>query len=384
MLPGTGGLTRLSDKRHVRRDLADVFCSTEEGVRGHKALDWALVDEVVPNSRFDEAVTARAREFAAKSARPGATGIHLPKVRRDISGDLIRYSHLNVEIDRTNRRATLEIVAPTAPAAASLDALHAEAAETCMLACARDLDDAILHLRFNETDLGVLIFKATGDPAVLRAHEDFLFANRDSWLAAEILLYWKRVLKRIDLTARSMIALIEPGSCFAGILAELLFAVDRTYMADGKFEGDNRPPAEITLTQANFGPLPMSNDLTRLQTRFWGNDGTAEALKSHQNTPLNAETAHSLGLVTFAYDDIDWNDEIRVFLEERASFSPDALSGMEANLRFAGVETMETRIFGRLTAWQNWVFQRKNAVGETGALKSYGSGMRAKFDRNRV
>lgn len=384
VLPGTGGLTRVSDKRHVRRDLADVFCSSEEGVRGKKAKDWALVDEVVPNSRFDQVVAQRAKEFAQKADTGDVAGIALPIIARSIDGNLIKYDTLTVEIDRNRRTATLEITAPKNAPPKTLAQLQKQGADNWLLACARQLDDAILHLRFNEIDIGILIFKATGDPATVAAHERFLFENNSNWLAREILLNWKRVLKRIDLTSRSMIALVTPGSCFTGILAELLFAADRSYMADGAFEGDNRPPAEITLTQANFGPLAMSNGLTRLETRFWGNDGVAAGMTDRQNHPLDAQAAHALGLVTFALDDIDWDDEIRVFLEERASFSPDALTGMEANLRFAGVETLETRVFGRLTAWQNWIFQRPNAVGEDGALQRYGSGMRAKYNKDRV
>ena len=253
-----------------------------------------------------------------------------------------------------------------------------------MLRAARELDDAIMHLRLNELETGVLIFKATGDAATLMAHERFLLDNRDDWLANEILLYWKRVLKRIDVTSRSLIALAEPGSNFAGTLAEILFAVDRSMMADGAFEGDNRPPATITLTDVNFGLYPMANDLTRLETRFLGTPERVEEAKGHRGEALEAEAASELGLVTFALDDIDWDDEIRVFLEERASFSPDAMTAMEANLRFAGPETMETRIFGRLTAWQNWIFQRPNAVGETGALQRYGTGIRGAFDMRRV
>ncbi|NOX41395.1 MAG: benzoyl-CoA-dihydrodiol lyase, partial [Alphaproteobacteria bacterium] len=238
--------------------------------------------------------------------------------------------------------------------------------------------------RFNEIETGLILFKTTGDATLLGDHEAFLLANRDHWLAREILLYWKRVLKRVDLTSRTLIALVEPGSCFCGVLAELLFAVDRSYMADGAFDGDNRGEAVIMLTQANFAPFPMSNDLTRLETRFLGAPEAVKTAEAQVNTPLLAEDADKLGLITFALDDIDWDDEIRVFLEERTSFSPDALTGMEANLRFAGPETMETRIFGRLTAWQNWIFQRPNAVGKNGALQSYGSGQRGKFDRRRV
>ena len=386
VLPGTGGLTRVTDKRRVRRDRADVFCSMEEGVRGGRALDWNLVDEVVPNSRFEEAVAARAAAFAsANKARGAVKGVPLPTLERTQAADgSLGYSTLDVAISRDQGLATLTLTGPDEAAPNSVSDLVNQGAATWMLRAARELDDAILHLRFNEPEIGVLIFKTAGDAENLLAHEALILANQDNWFAREILLYWKRILKRVDMTSRSLVALVEPGSCFAGILAELLFAVDRSYMAEGAFEGDNRPVAAITLSDANFGPLPMGNDLTRLQTRFLGTPDAVDAAKEHVAQPLEADEADALGLVTYAFDDIDWEDEIRVFLEERASFSPDAMTGMEANLRFAGPETMETRIFGRLTAWQNWIFQRPNAVGQSGALKSYGSGHRAKFDRKRV
>ena len=386
VLPGTGGLTRVTDKRKVRRDHADVFCSIEEGVKGRRAKDWRLVDDVVPNTKFAETVAARAREYAAKSKRPAdAKGIALTPLTRDISEDgSVTYSSVEVEIDREKRIARLTVHGPDAPAPDSVEALHAEGAESWMLRAARELDDAILHLRNNELEIGVIVFHTQGDPALVAAHEAFLLDNRDDWLANEILLYWKRVLKRVDMTSRSLAALIEPGSCFAGPLAELAFAADRSYMADGEFEGDNRPVATLTLTKGNFGPYPMSNDLTRLETRFLGEPASVGAAEERIGEALEADAASELGLVTFAPDDIDWEDEVRIFLEERASFSPDALTGMEANLRFAGPETMETRIFGRLTAWQNWIFQRPNAVGESGALQRYGTGLRGEFDMKRV
>ena len=252
------------------------------------------------------------------------------------------------------------------------------------LRLARELDDAILHLRFNEAEIGVVLFKTAGDPARVVAHDALLEASADHWLSREILLYWTRVLKRVDLTARSLVALIEPGSCFAGSLAELAFAADRTFMAEGRFEGDNRPEATLTLSPANFGRHLMSNGLSRLATRFLGEPESLDEASRHIGRPLGAEAAEALGLVSAIYDDIDWDDEVRIFLEERASFSPDALTGLEANLRFAGPETMESKIFGRLTAWQNWIFQRANAVGEAGALRRYGSGRKADFSRERV
>ena len=386
VLPGTGGLTRVTDKRKVRRDLADVFCCIEEGVKGQRAVEWRLVDEAVPNSRFDAIVAERAKEFAERSNRqPGVRGIALKPLARSFGDDgSIAYSTIEVELDRALNAATITIAGPTGNAPRSVEELLGQGDQTWMLRCARELDDAILHLRINELEIGILKFAAQGDPGKVVAHERLLLDNRHDWLANEILLYWKRVLKRIDLTSRSLVALIRPGSCFAGTLAEILFAADRSYMAEGKFEGDNHPAATLTLTEANFGPHPMSNGLTRLETRFLGTPEKVAEAKAKTGLKIEAEQAREMGLVTFAFDDIDWDDELRIFLEERRSFSPDALTGMEANLRFAGPETMETRIFGRLTAWQNWIFQRPNAVGEKGALQRYGSGIRGEFDRRRV
>ncbi|MCU9836460.1 2,3-epoxybenzoyl-CoA dihydrolase [Ruegeria sp. WL0004] len=386
VLPGTGGLTRVTDKRKVRRDLADVFCSVEEGVKGQRAVDWRLVDEIAPNSKFDEVVQERAREFAAASAKPsGLTGIELtPLDRRFDEGGSVTYSSVEVAIDREGGRATLTITGPSDPAPASVAELQGQGAQAWILRAARELDDAILHLRLNERQIGTLVFKTQGDPTAVLAHEALLLANRDNWLANEILQYWKRVLKRVDMTSRSLVAIVEHGSCFAGPLAELLWAVDRSYMMLDEFEGDNRPLATITLSEGNFGSYPMGNDLTRLQTRFLGTPETVDTLRGHVGEALEAAEAEQLGLVTYAYDDIDWEDEVRIFLEERASFSPDAMTGMEANLRFAGPETMETRIFGRLTAWQNWIFQRPNAVGPDGALQRYGTGVRGDYNMERV
>jgi benzoyl-CoA-dihydrodiol lyase len=385
VLPGTGGLTRVTDKRKVRRDLADVFCSVEEGVKGKRAAEWNLVDEVVPNSRFDEIVAERARTFAARATKKGGPGVALtPLIRKFSCNGAVTYSTVEIMIDRKPGVATIAISGPTEPPPADTDALHAEGAQTWMLRCARELDDAILHLRLNELEAGVVKFRSQGDPALVIAHERLLLENTEDWFAREILLYWKRVLKRIDLTSRSLVALVEPGSCFAGTLAEILFAADRSYMAEGRFEGDNRPVATAVLSEANFGPHPMSNDLTRLETRFLGAPEKIESAKARIGAPLLANDAYDMGLVTFAFDEVDWDDEIRVFLEERASFSPDAMTGMEANLRFAGPETMETRIFGRLTAWQNWIFQRPNATGDKGALKRYGTGVRGEYDMRRL
>ncbi len=385
VLPGTGGLTRVTDKRKVRRDLADVFCSIEEGVRGKRAKDWRLVDEVFPNSSFDEKVAERARELAEQSDKADADkGIELTPLNRSFSDDGVTYSSVEVTLDREQGRALILIKGPDGEAHGDMDAFTAEGAENWILRCARELDDAILHLRNNEKQLGLIEFQTQGDPEKVIAHEALLLANKDHWLANEVLQYWKRVLKRIDMTSRSLVAIVEHGSCFAGVLAELLWAVDRSYMMLEEFDGDNRPLATVTLSDGNFGPYPMSNDLTRLETRFLGAPEQVEKLKSSIGEALEADDAEELGLVTYAYDDIDWEDEVRLFIEERASFSPDAMTGMEANLRFAGPETMETRIFGRLTAWQNWIFQRPNAVGEGGALQRYGSGQRAKYDMERV
>ena len=386
VLPGTGGLTRVTDKRRVRRDLADVFCSLEEGVKGQRAVDWKLVDEVVANSKFDAAVQDRARAFSDASDKPsGQTGIALTPLQRQFSGDgSVTYSTVEVAIDRDQGRATITINGPEGEAPASTDALQAQGAEAWILRAARELDDAILHLRLNERKLGLLVLRTQGAAEQVLAHEKLLLDNADHWLANEILHYWKRVLKRVDMTSRSLVALVEHGSCFAGPLAELLWSVDRSYMMLEEFEGDNRPLASISLSDGNFGTYPMGNDLTRLETRFWGDPDAATALKDRTGEALEADEAEELGLITYAFDDIDWEDEVRIFLEERASFSPDAMTGMEANLRFAGPETMETRIFGRLTAWQNWIFQRPNAVGENGALQRYGTGIRGDYDMERV
>jgi benzoyl-CoA-dihydrodiol lyase len=384
VLPGTGGLTRVSDKRRVRRDHADVFCTTEEGVKGKRAVEWRLVDAVVPGSKFDEAITARAKEFAAQSGRAtSGSGIKLTPLTRKFTDDGIECGTLAVELDRAARIATIHVRGPAAPPA-SAEAMVALGAEFWPLKLARELDDAILHIRLNELDIAAIVFKSSGDPNEVLAYDRFLDANAQHWLVREIRLLWKRVLKRVDLTSRSLVTLIEPGSCFAGTLAELPLASDRSYMLIGRRNGDNKPPAAVALDEANFGPYPMANGLTRLASRFLAAPADLERAKAERGKLIDAETAQRLGLVTFALDDIDWDDEVRVFLEERASFSPDALTGMEANLRFAGPETMESKIFARLTAWQNWIFQRPNAIGEDGALKRYGSGHKPAFDTRRV
>jgi len=385
VLPGTGGLTRVTDKRKVRRDRADVFCSTEEGLRGAKARDWRLVDEVVPPSKWDEAVRARARDLAQRSDRPaGAKGISLTPLQRQIDGDRVSYSHVDIAIDRARGTATVTVRGPSQSVPASLDAAHALGAAFWPLAVARELEDAILHLRTNESAIGVVLLKTDGEAQAVLDHDALLIAGEGDWLLREIRHYLKRVFKRIDVTPKTFIALIEPGSCFAGTLAELVFASDRAMMLIGTREGDNRAPAAIVLSEANFGLYPMGNGLTRLQARFLGEPETLDTAKAKIGARLEAEAADDLGLVTFAREDFDWDDELRVMVEERASQSPDALTGMEANLRFAGPETMETKIFGRLTAWQNWIFQRPNAVGEQGALKLYGSGVKPTYAKDRV
>jgi benzoyl-CoA-dihydrodiol lyase len=385
VLPGTGGLTRVTDKRKVRRDRADVFCSIEEGIRGTRAVEWRLVDEVVPNSKWKDVVAARAKEIAAKSDRPkGAKGITLTPIDRKLDKDKVSYSHVDIEIDRERGLATVTVRGPSGAAPASVEAAHALGAKFWPLTVARELEDAILHLRTNEAVIGVVLFRTDGNAEAVLAHDDFLSRANGDWLMREIRHYLKRVLKRVDVTAKSFIALIEPGSCFAGTLAELAFAADRSLMLIGTREGDNRKPAVITLGAANFGFYPMGNGLTRLQTRFLGEPDTLTGLKGKTGVAVEGEEAAALGLVTAAYEDFDWDDELRVMLEERTSFSPDAMTGMEANLRFAGPETMETKIFGRLTAWQNWIFQRPNAIGEQGALKLYGSGVSPTFNKDRV
>jgi benzoyl-CoA-dihydrodiol lyase len=385
VLPGTGGLTRLVDKRKVRRDLADVFCTIEEGMKGPRSVEWRLVDEIVPTSKMEARVRERASEMAQTSDRPdGVAGIELTELERRLNDNEIQYPFLAVRLDRALRTVKLTVQGPDRGPPADLDGALRQGAQFWPLALLRALDDALLHLRFNEPELGILIIKTEGDPDQVEAFDQFLHQHSDHWLIREILLYAKRTFKRLDVTSRSTFALVEPGSCFAGFLAEFLFAVDRSYMLDGQFEGDAQPAPGIRLTASSFGPMPMANDLTRLETRFLGEPQSYQQAQSLIGQSLDAGAALAAGLITFAPDDIDWEDEIRLLLEERASFSPDALIGMEANLRFAGPETMETKIFGRLSAWQNWIFQRPNAVGENGALKRYGTGHRPEYDKQRV
>ncbi len=385
VLPGTGGLTRVTDKRKVRRDHADVFCTTEEGVKGKRAVDWRLVDEVVAAPKLEDVVATRAKEFAAKSDRPsGLQGVALTPLLKKWDGDTCEYQSVTVAIDRAARIATITLRGPENPPPVTLEEMQKLGAEFWPLRLARELDDAILDLRTNEGDVAVIVFKSEGDPEQVLAYDAFLAANQANWLAREIRLYWKRVLKRVDLTSRSLVAIVEPGSCFAGTLAEIPFACDRSYMLIGQLNGGNRAPAAIALSEANFGAYPMSNGISRLESRFLEDSASLDKAKAATGKMLDAEEAEKLGLVTFAFDDIDWDDEIRIFLEERASFSPDGLTGLEANLRFGGPETMESKIFARLTAWQNWIFQRPNAVGEEGALRRYGTGQKPVFDTRRV
>jgi benzoyl-CoA-dihydrodiol lyase len=390
VLPGTGGLTRLVDKRKLRRDRADVLCTLVEGIKGKRALEWGLVDELAPLSRLEETARTRAREFAARSDRPrDGKGIRLDPLNREFKGEAIRYDHLNVEFDREAGTATLTIHAPETPLPDGTKGIEEAGCRFWPLSVARQLDDAILHLRHNEPEIGSWIFRTRGEMERVAEADRILLENAGDWRVREITLYWKRVLKRIDVSARSLFALVEPGSCFVGSLLELVLAADRSFMLEGTMggkegEGGNLAPARMRLTGMNFGPLPMGNGLSRLATRLLGEPGRLAALEEAIGTDLDARAAAAAGLVTFTPDDIDWEDEVRIALEERASFSPDALSGMEASLRFAGPETLETKIFGRLSAWQNWIFQRPNAVGERGALTLYGSGRQAEFDNKRV
>lgn len=385
VLPGTGGLTRVTDKRKVRRDHADVFCTTEEGVKGKRAVDWRLVDEVVAAPKLEQIVVERAKEFAAKSDRPsGAKGVTLTPLNRKVNGETIEYKSVTVRSNRGDRIATITLRGPDVAPPANAEEMAKLGADFWPLRLARELDDAILDIRSNEGDIAVIVFKSEGDPEQVLGYDAFLEANTSNWLAREIMLYWKRVLKRVDLTSRSLVAIIEPGSCFAGTLAEIVFACDRSYMLIGQLNGGNQPPATIALSNANFGSYPMPNGISRLESRFLDDKASLDAAKATIGQALDADAAEKAGLVTFAYDDIDWEDEIRIFLEERASFSPDGLTGLEANLRFGGPETMESKIFARLTAWQNWIFQRPNAVGEEGALRRYGTGQKPVFDTRRV
>ena len=384
VLPGTGGLVRVVDKRKVRRDRADFFSTTQEGIRGARALEWGLVDEIAPSSRFEVAAAARAQALAAATDRPaGARGIRLREIDRRIDGGRIVYAHVEADIDRETRACRICVQGPAQASPADIEGLTAAGDAFWPLALARELEDLVLHLRHNEPEIGTLVLASEGGLEAAAAYDAFLLAHREHWLAREILLYWKRLLKRIDLTSRSIVALVEPGSCFAGFLLDLVLAADRGYMLDGPFE-DGGALAAVRLTESNFGCFPGVNGLTRLEARCLDDEGAVARARQQAGRDLAAADAEAHRLVTFTPDDIDWEDEVRIALEERAGFSPDALTGMEASLRCPGPETMESRIFGRLTAWQNWIFQRPNAVGERGALTLYGTGARADFDRRRI
>ena len=387
VLPGTGGLTRVVDKRHVRRDLADYFATRPEGVGGRKAVDWRLVDEAVPRSRWDDAVAERAAELAEHSTRPAdGTGIALGPLAKQRDDDAIRYRYVSATFHPADGVVEITVAGPDADAPADFAAVHEQGADFWTLAVTRELDDLILDLRTNELELGTWVFRTSGDREQVLGYDRLLLDNVDDWLGNEIVHYLKRTLKRLDVTSRSLIALVEPGSCFAGSLLELALAADRSFHLLGIFEDvdPDAEPAAIVVGPMNLGPLKMGNGLTRLQTRYFGDEAALTTVESGAGTQLTAEDAAALGLVTFAPDDIDWDEEVRIAIEERASFSPDALTGLEANYRFAGPETIETKIFGRLTAWQNWIFTRPNAAGPDGALRRYGTGQRATFDRKRV
>ncbi|MDN4589628.1 benzoyl-CoA-dihydrodiol lyase [Xenophilus aerolatus] len=383
VLPGTGGLTRVTDKRHVRHDLADIFCTSVEGVRGQRAVEWRLVDAIAKPAQFAAAVQERALKLAEGSDRPAdAKGVALTRIEREDSADGLRYAHLDVAIDRAKRTATLTLKAPQGAQPTDIAGIEAAGAAWWPLALARQLDDAILHLRTNELDIGTWLLKTRGDAQAVLAADALLLAHQDHWFVRETLGALRRSFARLDVSSRSLFALVDEGSCFAGLFAELAFAADRTYMLALPDAPEKAP--KLVLDEFSFGLLPMVNGQSRLQRRFYEETAPMEAARAAAGKPVDADEAVKLGLVTMAPDDIDWDDELRIAIEERAAMSPDALTGLEANLRFASQENMFTRIFGRLTAWQNWIFQRPNAVGDKGALKVYGTGQKAGFDLNRV
>ena len=384
VLPGTGGLTRVTDKRKVRKDLADVFCTMEEGVKAQKAQEWKLVDTITKKSNYNDVLNKIIKENV-KNDNSHKNGIKLGVLNKQIiTEDHIKYSALELLIDRSNKNAKIIFNSPDKQNFENEEDILKQGDQFWLLRCARELDDILLHLRFNELDLGVIIFSSQGSLENVLHYDNLFHKYNSNWFINEIKYLWNRTLKRIDLTSRSLVTLIEPGSCFAGFLTEIIFASDRSYMAEGIFDESNNPEAKIALTKSNFNFFKMSNGITRLETRFLSEPNTIKELEDLAGKELNSQTALENGLITFSFDDIDWEDEVRIFLEERSSFSPDSMTGLEANLRFAGPETMETKIFGRLTAWQNWIFQRPNAVGEEGALKKYGSGNRSKFNWERV
>ena len=385
VLPGTGGLTRVVDKRNVRRDHADYFCTLNEGLKGKRAKQWNFVDELVPRSKLMDTAKKRAEEFAKNSSRPDdAKGIELTPLKREVTGDEINYSNISVKIDRDGLTAEITVHGPEKEPEQDATAIYAAGVDFWPLAFAREFDDLILHLRTNENEITTWVFKTEGNADFVAAADQALIGNADDWLVHEITLYLKRTFKRLDVSSRSVITLVEPGSCFTGTLMELVLAADRSFMLDGTFEGSNVAAATLQPTEMNFGALPMCNNLSRLQTRFLNEEDKIAGIKAEIGNELDTEAAENLGLVTFIPDDIDWEDEVRIAIEERASYSGDALTGMEASLRFAGPETLETKIFGRLSAWQNWIFQRPNAVGDEGALKLFGTGKQANFDIKRV
>ena len=387
VLPGTGGLTRVVDKRHVRKDRADLFATKSEGYRGSTAVKWGLIDATVPRKSWDEKIRSRATTAAASSSRPtGARGVALTPLHRTDDGDTVRYPSVSATLDRAARRVDITVEGPTTPPPADAAAVVEQGVDYWPLAMTRALDDLILHLRTNELELGTWVFRATGDPDVVLAYDQQLRELADDWFVNEVVQYYKRTLKRLDVTSRSLIAVIDPGTAYAGLLLELALATDRQYMLSGVYEDvdPDAAPAALTVSPSNDGLFPMGNGISRLQSRFWGHDDQLDAVRKSIGTPLPAEAADELGLVTMALDDLDFSDEIRIVLEERAALSPDALTGMEANHRFVGPESLETKVFGRLTAWQNWIFIRPNASGPDGALRRYGTGRKGDYDLKRV
>ena len=383
VLPGTGGLTRVTDKRQVRHDLADIFCTSVEGVRGQKAKDWKLVDDIAKPTVFAQKVQQRALELAATSDRPAdGQGVELTPLTRSVEADALRYSHVTVEIDRALRTAAFTIKAPSGVQPSDTTAIEAAGANWYALALGRELEDAILSMRTNELDIGVWLIRTEGDAAAVLAMDAVLLANKDHWLVRETIGLLRRTFSRLDVSSRSLFALIDAGSCFAGSLLELALACDRSYQL--ALPDDEARAPKVTVGEVNFGLYPMVTGQSRLQRRFYDESSAMDAVRAQLGQALDADAAFALGLVTSNPDDIDWADETRLAIEERVSMNPDALTGMEANLRFNGPENMFTRVFGRLTAWQNWIFQRPNAVGEKGALKVYGKGEKAAFDWNRV
>ena len=386
VLPGTGGLTRLTDKRKIRRDLADVFCTMEEGVKAKKAKDWRLVDTITKKSSLNDELNLLIKEKSCnKKKADDLIGIKLNNLQKNaVSNEEIIYSTLSIQIDREKKSATITINAPLDTAPENLSDIVSQGDDFWPLKCARELDDAILNLRFNELEIGIIVFKTSGEISNVLSYDKLFETFKNQWFINEISYFWARIFKRIDLTSRTLITLIEPGSCYAGFLSELIFAADRSYMAEGEFEEYDNKEATIILSNSNFGSFLMSNDMSRIDTRFIGSPEQILLAKQNLDKQILAEEANDLGLITFMFDDIDWEDEIRIFLEERSSFSPDSMVGMESNLRFPGKETMETKIFGRLSAWQNWIFQRPSAVGENGALKKYGTGNKGQYTKERT